>query len=108
MVFRVRDEYLDYMLGKGFVRSVRQCCGSCRLYSCVGLLDDRGRVFAIRKSGKIYKMVRLNKLTECLDGVIAYPDTIRRYIKKGELYLLPWLAMDDMGVCDTTKLEKVM
>lgn len=106
MVFRVRDEYLDYMRDKGFVHSISQSAGCCRLYSYVGLLDDGWRVFAISKAGKIYKMVRMNKSTERFDGVLAYPDTIRRYIKNGELYLVPWLAMDDMGLCDVEVLEK--
>ena len=106
MVFRVRDDYLDYMRDKGFIHSLSQSAARCCLYSYVGLLDDEWRVFAISKAGKIYKLVRMNKSTGCFDGVLAYPDTIRRYIKNGELYLLPWLAMDDTGLCDIEVLEK--
>lgn len=83
-----------------------QKCGQrlAKVFGWAGLCGYDGRVFALKSKGRTYRMMRLNTRTGNMDAVIAFPDTVRAYIRTGTLYILPWLGIDDLGRYDSDAL----
>lgn len=75
-----------------------------KVFGWTGVCGYDGRVFALKHHGRTYRMMRLNTRTGDIDAVIAYPDTVRAYIRTGTLYILPWLGIDDLGRYDSDAL----